>query len=304
MKFFSAGILWLAAFCGAGFVAAVHFARFLHGHAEATGLAAGAALFLLSAVLGWLPGLRKKRAPRWGLVQAFWLVAGFITMQLAGMLGCTLLIAGATWLAKNKLHLAVPALGGTILVTVVAGYFASALWSFWYIGRLGPARVHDGGVTGIAWRRASKAAYLTAILLAMLIIVAVVVIVHLVPPNMAAIKNMPSAKIFGAPGWPTLVLALLAVIIAPPVEEYVFRGGVFAALASRFSPLWAGIITTAVFMAVHAPEKIYYPAGFIDVGLMAAAAAWLRVRFGSIRPGILLHLLYNFGLMFAAGTLG
>jgi len=178
------------------------------------------------------------------------------------------------------------------------------LWSFWYIGRLGPARVRDGNVTGIAWRRATSWGYFMAVVLAVLIIAAVVVIVHLVPPNMAAIKNMPSAKLFGAPGWPTLVLAVLAVIIAPPVEEYVFRGGVFAALASRCSPLWAGIITTAVFVAVHAPEKIYYPAGFIDVGLMAAAAAWLRVRFGSIRPGILLHLLYNFGLMFAAGTLG
>jgi membrane protease YdiL (CAAX protease family) len=57
-------------------------------------------------------------------------------------------------------------------------------------------------------------------------------------------------------------------------------------------------------MAVHAPEKIYYPAGFIDVGLMAAAAAWMRVKFGSIRPGILLHVLYNAGLLFAAGTMG
>jgi len=303
MRFFAAGILWLAAFCAAGFVAGVHFARFLHGHAEVAGLAAGLAVFLLSALLGWLPGLRKKRAPRWGLVQAFWLVAGFMIMQLAGILACTLFFSGAAWLL-HRLHVAVPAFGGAVLVTVVAGYLASALWSFWYIGRLGPARLRDGSVTGIAWRPAASWGYFTAFVLAVLIIAAAVVIVHLVPPNVAALQNMPSAKIFGAPGWPTLVLALLAVIIAPPVEEYVFRGGVFAALASRVSPLWAGVITTAVFVAVHAPEKIYYPAGFIDVGLMAAAAAWLRVRFGSIRPGILLHLLYNFGLMFAAGTLG
>jgi membrane protease YdiL (CAAX protease family) len=304
MKRILFGIIWLAALCAAGFVAGVHFARYLHGHGAALGLAAGAAVFLLSAVLGWLPGVRRKRAPRWGLVQAFWLVSGFMIMQLAGMLGCTLLITGAAWVAAHRLHLAVPALGGAVLIAVVAGYVASALWSFWYIGRLGPARLRDGSVTGIAWRRAPGWGYFAAFILAVLIIGCVVVIVHVVPPNMTAIKDMPSAKLFGAPGWPTLVLAVLAVIIAPPVEEYVFRGGVFAALASRFSPLWAGVITTAVFMAVHAPEKIYYPAGFIDVGLMAAAAAWLRVRFGSIRPGILLHLLYNFGLVFAAGTMG
>jgi len=230
-------------------------------------------------------------------------VAGFVLMQFVGMLGCTLVFTAATW-ALHKAHLPVPAFGGAVLVTVVAGYVASALWSFWYIGRLGQARLRDGSVTGIAWRRATIGAYAAAFGLAVLIIAAVVVIVHIFPPDMASIKNMPSAKLFDGPGWPALVLAVLAVIIAPPVEEYVFRGGVFAALASRVSPLWAGIITTAIFVAVHAPEKIYYPAGFIDVGLMAAAASWLRVRFGSIRPGILLHLLYNFGLMFAAGTLG
>ncbi|OYV33946.1 MAG: hypothetical protein B7Z81_10730, partial [Acidocella sp. 20-61-6] len=92
-----------------------------------------------------------------------------------------------------------------------------------------------------------------------------------------------------------------AVFIAPPVEEYVFRGGIFSALASRVSPLWAGVITTLLFVAVHAPEKIHYPAGFIDVGLVGAAAAWMRVRFASIKPGVLLHVLYNAGLMLAAG---
>ena len=152
MKFFAAGILWLAAFCTAGLVLAVHFGRCLHGHAAAFGLVAGGAVFLLSATLGWLPGLRKKRAPRWGLVQAFWLVAGFIIMQLAGMLGCPLVFSAAAW-ALHKMHVTVPAFGGAVLVTVVAGYIASALWSFWYIGRLGPARVRDGSVTGIAWRR-------------------------------------------------------------------------------------------------------------------------------------------------------
>ena len=91
------------------------------------------------------------------------------------------------------------------------------------------------------------------------------------------------------------------VFIAPPLEEFVFRGGVFAALATRYSPLTAGIVTTLIFVAVHAPEKIYYPPGFIDVGLMAAAAAWMRVKFGSIRPGILLHVLYNAGLLLAVG---
>jgi membrane protease YdiL (CAAX protease family) len=301
MKRVVSGILWLAFFCSAGFIAGAHLPR-LGAHAAVVGLAAGAAVFLVGAILGWLPGVRRGRKPGWGLPQAFWLVVGFIIMQMVGALGSAFAIKAIVWLAVHAGHPPPPP-HESVLATVVAGYLTSALWSLWYIGRLGPARLRDGGATGIAWRRADGGAYVTAVLFAALIIVTVVILVHVFPPNMAAVRNMPSAKVFGAPGWPAAILVLLAVFLAPPVEEYVFRGGVFAALASRVSPLWAGVITTALFMAVHAPEKIYYPAGFIDVGLMAAAAAWMRVKFGSIRPGILLHVLYNAGLMFAAGTL-
>jgi membrane protease YdiL (CAAX protease family) len=301
MKRFFSGILWLAFFAFAGFIAGAHLPQ-LGRHDSSLGLAAGTTVFLAATLLGWLPGVRRTPPLRWGLAQAFWLAAGFVIIQLAGALACAFAIKAIVWLAVRA-GLPPPPPHDSVLAPVLAGYLTSALWSLWYIGRLGPARLRDGAATGIAWRRAAGGAYLTAVLFAALIILTVVILVHVFPPNMAAVRNMPSAKVFGAPGWPAAILVLLAVFLAPPVEEYVFRGGVFAALASRVSPFWAGVLTTAVFMAVHAPEKIYYPAGFIDVGLMAAAAAWMRVKFGSIRPGILLHVLYNAGLLFAAGTL-
>jgi membrane protease YdiL (CAAX protease family) len=304
MKRILAAVFWAAVLCAAGFFSGAYFSYLAGGHGKLLGLGCGFAAFLIAASFGLLPGVRKKRAVCWGLVQAFWLIIGFMAMQIAGTLGCTLLLAALAWLAVHALHVPSAGMQSGALMAALAGYFASALWAVWYIGRLGPARVRDGSVTGIAWRRAPRGAYFTAALAAAVIIMVVVIIVHIFPPNMAAVRNMPSAKLFAGPGWPALVLLVLAVFIAPPVEEYVFRGGLFAALASRVSPFWAGVITTAVFMAVHWQEKKFYLPGFIDVGLMAAAAAWMRVRFGSIRPGILLHLLYNFGLMFAAGTLG
>jgi membrane protease YdiL (CAAX protease family) len=300
MKVFGAGVMWLAGFCGLGFVVALHFPQALHGHARLALPLAGLLVFGLAAWAGWLPGLRKRRAAAWGVAQAGWLIGGFIIAQLAGVLVCS----GAFALLARLGHPA-PASGAAQLATgALTGYLTASFWSFWYIRRLGPARLQDGSALGIAWRAAPGRAYLVAGLLAALIIMVVIILVHLVPPDMAAVRKMPSAGLFAAPGWPAFLLLVLAVFIAPPVEEYVFRGGVFSALASRVSPFWAGVLTTALFMAVHAPEKIYYPAGFIDVGLMAAAAAWLRVKFRSIRPGILLHLLYNAGLMLAAGAVG
>jgi len=295
MKFLF-GVLWLAAFVAAGLVVGAHWP---HPHGRAAGAGAGAVLFGLTLWWNWLPGLRRKLGVRWGIAQIFWLLAGFIAAQIAGN---ELYEYGVPALLRLITHAAPPNAG--IIGAAVTGYFAAALFSLWYIGRLGAARLRDGSPAGIGWRPAPVKAYLLAFLFAVMIIMLVIIIVHVAPPDLSKLKNMPSAKLFQSPGPGALVLVVLAVFIAPPVEEYVFRGGIFAALASRVSPFWAGVITTLLFMVVHAPEKIYYLPGFIDVGLMAAAAAWLRVRFGSIRPGIWLHILYNGGLMIAVGLTG
>lgn len=250
-----------------------------------------------------LTGLRRagetNGGPRWGIAQVVWLLAGFVAAQIGG---AGLYEYGLPKLVQLLRH--GPAMQPGLVGPALAGYLAASLFCVWYIGRLGGLRLRDGGATGIAWRAAPWQGYAMAALFAVLIIALVSVIVHAAPPDIAKLKNMPGAKLFESPGPAGLALVVLAVFIAPAVEEYMFRGGIFAALASRVSPLWAGVISTVLFMAVHAPEKMYYPPGFIDVGLMAAAAAWMRVRYRSIKPGILLHVLYNGGLMLAAGLTG
>jgi membrane protease YdiL (CAAX protease family) len=313
-------VLWLAGFLALGYAIGLHFhaalmndpglrtdlpanfaTNFVYTHPKLACAVVGIVLFALAYWLGMLSGTR--RLSPWGPLRAVHLVIGFLVLQLAGATICAFFIQLIVTIASHLRHIPAPDAGinGT-LAGVFAGYLTATLWSIWYIGRLGPARLHDGSPTGIAWRPAPRKAYAAAALFAIAIIIVVMIIVHIIPPNLDALKNNPTAKLFGAPGLPAITLLVLAVLIAPPVEEFVFRGGIFSALASRCSPLWAGIITTILFMAVHAPEKYLYPAGFIDVGLMAAAAAWMRVRFNSIRPGILLHILYNAGLMLAAGV--
>ena len=318
--------VWLAAFLLAGFIAGEQLKPFLvvglHNpfwaiwpYAGLLGAFPAVILFAIVALPRWLPGLRKTRAGtpqgakiiKFGPLQALWILLGFLFMELAGLIGFLLILNVIRLLIVIVIKHPPPFeadgpaadIGGTL-----AGTFAAAWWSIWYIRRRGVARLHDASPSGIAWRQASRQGYLTATVIAGLIILVVLGLFHFIPPDMSKLTNMPDAQLFSAPGWPTAAFLLLVVFIAPPLEEFVFRGGVFAALATRFSPLMAGIITTLVFVGVHAPEKIYYPAGFIDVGLMAAAAAWMRVKFGSIRPGILLHVLYNAGLMIVVGMTG
>lgn len=290
------GVLWLVVFVALGAGIGAHVP---HPHAKIIGGLAGLVLSAIGVGAGWLPGLRRDAGHAWGFAQVVWLLAGFVATQIAG---AGLYQFGLPKLMMLLAHMQDPKAG--LVGAALAGYLTASLFCLWYIGRLGAARLRDGEATGIAWRAATLQGYFMAVLFAALIIVLVSVIVHLVPPDLAKLKNMPSAKMFETPGPAGLALVALAVFIAPPVEEYMFRGGIFAALASRVSPFWAGVITTILFMAVHAPEKMYYPPGFIDVGLMGAAAAWMRVRYKSIKPGILLHILYNGGLMVAAGLVG
>ena len=316
-------LLWLAGFLAAGSVAG-ELARpwlvlGLHNpfwaiwpYAGVAGAISAAIPFLPLAALRLLPGLRRaihreKRPIKFGPWQAVWLLAGFIAMQLAGLLGFLLLLNTIRVLAMvvTQQPALFNAVGpGADIAAALAGSLAAAVWCIWYIRRRGPERLHDASPSGIAWCRASASGYAAAALIALAIILMVLALFHLLPPDQAKLEKLPDAQLYGAPGWPAFGILILAVFIAPPLEEFVFRGGVFAALATRFSPLTAGVVTTLVFVAVHAPEKIHYPAGFIDVGLMAAAAAWMRVRFGSIRPGILLHVLYNAGLLAVVGLAG
>lgn len=316
-KFFFAAV-WLVVFVGLGVVAAwaPAGAAITHGFHLKRGLLlafliagplAGLLAFILAARKRWLPGLRPARTVLpWGIWQALGLFLGFVLMQGVGAFICGFLISASVNLSAGfeagLHHLPFHVTHVRALIpTILGGYLTSALWCIWFIRRRGPALLRHRGVTGIAWAPAARHDYVTAALLAGIITLVMVIMFQILPPNPAAVRTMPVVQAFGHPGWPIVFLLLLAVCLAPPTEEFVFRGGIFSAIAGRFGPLWAGIVTTAVFVAIHAPEKIHYPLGFIDVGMLAGGAAWLRVRAGSIRPGILLHVLYNIGAIIAAG---
>ncbi|HEY2729340.1 MAG TPA: type II CAAX endopeptidase family protein [Polyangia bacterium] len=110
----------------------------------------------------------------------------------------------------------------------------------------------------------------------------------------------PLARAVGAGGWARLAWAALAVGVAPPVEELVFRGALYAGLARSWRPAWAALVTTTVFVALHATEiGAYWPA-WIAIALLGAFALRARLATGSLLPAIALHASYNLGLVLIA----
>jgi membrane protease YdiL (CAAX protease family) len=251
------------------------------------------------------PGAANRFGPR----QAVVLVLGFFLVQ-------TLVGTGAVFLRGFVLALAqrlrVPLHGGGHVVllpgapgatflagSVIAGYVLAALWCRRYVLRRAGERLRRGTPDGIGWCPAPAGAYRMAAVLAAGTVAAAALILQLAPMPQIHLQNSPFEALL-EPGWMLGPSLLLMFVIAPLAEEFIFRGAAFAALAGRAGTPGAAAIVTLLFVAVHAPEKIHYPPGFVDVALMALAAVWLRLRYRSIKPAVLLHVLYNLGVSGAA----
>ena len=86
---------------------------------------------------------------------------------------------------------------------------------------------------------------------------------------------------------PFALNAVVVAVIAPIVEELTFRGVGFSLLV-RFGTVAAVAGTAAAFAADHGLVE-----GFPALFVFGVAVALVRVRTGSIYPGMLLHATFN-----------
>ncbi len=88
-----------------------------------------------------------------------------------------------------------------------------------------------------------------------------------------------------------VMLAIVAVIGAPLSEELLFRGFLLSALAkTRLGFMWAAIITTAAWSALHFNYSLL---GLGAVFVTGLTLSWLLWRTGSLWVPIFCHALYN-----------
>jgi membrane protease YdiL (CAAX protease family) len=98
-------------------------------------------------------------------------------------------------------------------------------------------------------------------------------------------------------GW-----VLMFVLLFPVVEEILFRGFLFTGLAQSWGPTLAAIVTTVLFVAVHMPKVLEYWPALFAVTLIGTFTVFIRIRTGSLAPGIALHSTYN-GVLVASALL-
>jgi len=90
-----------------------------------------------------------------------------------------------------------------------------------------------------------------------------------------------------------LMIAFLAVVTAPIVEESVYRGILYPALERVSGAPVAVILVTVLFAVPHVPQ--YWPnfAVIISITLLSVALTVLRARTGRLLPCVAVHLVFN-----------
>lgn len=227
---------------------------------------------------------------------ALGLVSGYVLAQLLGGF-----LVGAIWDFNADFQAALrgqqPGFAlhpGPLLQAwvVMMGLLLAGGWTWLFSVYYAKAMLRVPAATGIAWRPAPFRAYGVAILTALLLVLLVILVEQLYPPDPSRLSG-PLEQLARAQGLPYALFGISVVLIAPLLEEFVFRGVAFAAVARSFGTGAAVILTTLAFVLLHYADKIHYWPGFVFVAVLGLAAAGLRLRYRSLWPGMLLHCGYN-----------
>lgn len=160
-------------------------------------------------------------------------------------------------------------------------------------------RRYKVGWSAVGWRRVNlwKALlYLVVILLAFLALAtAVLWLVSVLVPSFNA--NQAQNNDFTQGAGSHSALSLVALVLLPPVlEETVFRGFIFPAIAKRTGLVWGAVWASVLFGVAHWQANIS-----IYTFLLGLLLCFMYVRLKSIFPGMALHMLNNY-LAFMALT--
>jgi membrane protease YdiL (CAAX protease family) len=92
---------------------------------------------------------------------------------------------------------------------------------------------------------------------------------------------------------PRLVMAAVAVVVAPVSEELLFRGVLFGALRERYG-FWSSALTSGILFGLIHMSLVYV----LPLSLLGVILAWLYERTGSLWPPIVLHVTQNALVLF------
>lgn len=247
--------------------------------------AIGALILLGLGLLVWGTVRRSGFGPYRGLPQRPWgvwagleLVGAWLVLSLVLQLLASLILGFV--LAQSRIAFAATVLASYLMASVVAlAWFAIAVTP------------RGSGLRTVGWRSAGVdtaiingiGAYAAAL---PVVVGTALVLARLVP---APPVNPVMAELIRAQEWAgRAVFLVLLCVVAPVVEETVFRGGLYGGMRKRWSVPAAAIASAAIFAAVHLNW-----ASFVPVMALGVALCVVYERTGSLLPSMVAHGLFN-----------
>jgi membrane protease YdiL (CAAX protease family) len=105
-------------------------------------------------------------------------------------------------------------------------------------------------------------------------------------------KSLPIEQLFSSRS-SAFALAAFGIFIAPPVEELLFRGFLYPALARPLGSLLSVALTGGLFALIHSPQLAH---AWIPLLLLFAVGVILtvvRAKTKSVATTVLIHMSYN-----------
>ncbi len=149
-----------------------------------------------------------------------------------------------------------------------------------------------GFLRGIRWQFPSRR-FATYVVAGLVLSVLVQVTSRLLPIP----KSLPIEHLFrtARDAW---IMSVFGCTVAPFVEELLFRGILYPALARRLGVTIAVGITGLGFAALHAPQLGFSWAPVLMLVMVGVVLTLVRARTGSVGASFLVHAAYNLTIFF------
>jgi len=156
-----------------------------------------------------------------------------------------------------------------------------------------PNQIKDTSPTGAAWVPGKTIDIGKGMIVGIFAAIFSLVLDLIEQPRLPFSHFTPAEQMGATPGLQQILFLLVAVVVAPPVEEMMFRGIFYGGYRKSFGPAWAAVFTTAIFVAIHFVYFISFPYMIVAVTVSAVAFLWCRLRWNAIGPAIAAHAAYN-----------
>ena len=236
----------------------------------------------------------KPRLPRAGT--AFLAFATFILTQLVAgifvVIGAGIYAVAALGLKPDEAgfidFIMQTTLYSLVPIFIISGY-AVLMVTRW----LARDVMTDGEITGLGWAKSSPLRCLAGAALGVVICCCTTFLVITLFPNLEPEAGGPFEDMLNQGGVMLLLLIILALVLAPLVEEFLFRGVMLAGFTRSFGFPVAVFFCTSLFVLLHFDAILRYTPAVIPLTAISLALVFVRVKFKSLWPAIAAHFGYN-----------